>query len=81
MKNFEFWCTKKCPGKEFILEITYEFIENHECIYEFMKKHLISGVPKSGQRTLIYEFIFEFIFTDVNSYMKSYMNMIMNSYI
>ena len=34
MKNYEFWCTKECPAKEFI----YEFMENHEFIYDFMKK-------------------------------------------
>ena len=27
MKNFEFWCTKRCPGKEFISEFMYEFIQ------------------------------------------------------
>ena len=26
-KNYEFWCTKKCPGKELISEFIYEFME------------------------------------------------------
>ena len=38
MKNYEFWCIKKCPGKEFILEFMYEFMGNHKYIYEFIKK-------------------------------------------
>ena len=42
MKNYEFWCTKKCPGKEFI----YEFMKNHEFIYEFMKKTYDLGCTK-----------------------------------
>ena len=40
MNNYEFWCAKKFSGKEFILEFIYEFIENHEFIYEFMKKNI-----------------------------------------
>ena len=47
MKNYELWCTQKCPGKEFISEFIYELMGNHEFIYEFMKKHMISGVPRS----------------------------------
>ena len=38
MKNYEFWCTKECPAEEFISEFIYEFMENHEFIYDFMKK-------------------------------------------
>ena len=34
MKNHEFRCTKKCPGKEFIVEFIHEFMGNHEFIYE-----------------------------------------------
>ena len=41
MKNYEFWCTKKCPGKVFISEFIYEIMENHKFIsYEFMRKHI-----------------------------------------
>ena len=40
MKNYEYRCTEngeKCPGKDFISEFIYDFIENHEFIYEFIK--------------------------------------------
>ena len=81
MKNYEFWCTKKCPGKEFKSEFIYEYMENHEFMYDFMKK-TYDFQEVSRPRILIYEFIYEFMFTHVNSYIISYMKtFFMNSYV
>ena len=88
MKNYEFWCTKKCPGKEFISEFIYELMGNSEFKIELMKKTYISGVPRSVPSKnlhiwiyiwihihtceLIYEFVYEIIF--MTSYVNSNMN-------
>ena len=69
MKNFEFRCTKKCPGKEFILEFTYEFIENHECIFEFMKKTFDFGCTKKWSKNSLTLLLY------MNSYLNSYSHM------
>ena len=46
MKNYEFWFTKKCPGKGLIYEFINKFIKNHEFIYEFMGKTYDLGCTK-----------------------------------
>ena len=61
MKKYEFWCTKKCPGTEFIYEFIYEFMGNHDFIYEFMKKNDLGSTKKRPVKEFLY----------MNSYMNS----------
>ena len=81
MKYYEFWWTKKCPGKEFMSKFIYEFMENHLFIYEIMKKNIWFRVYQEVYcpRILIWihiwihihtceyysEFIFEFIYENI----------------
>ena len=69
MKNYEFWCIKKRPGKQFISEFIYEFME----IREFMN----SGVSRRVLTNNIYQNSWKFM----NAYMISwkFMNSFMNS--
>ena len=60
-----FFC-QKCPGKEFISGFIYECMENHEFIYEFMKKAYDFGCTK---KCPVKEFLY------MNLYMNSYSHM------
>ena len=72
MKSYEFWCTKKCPGKQFISKFIYEVMENYEFISEFMKKKYDFGCSK---KCSIKEFLY------MNSYMNTiFMNLYTNSH-
>ena len=67
MKNHDFGCTNKGLHLNVYSLFIYEFMENHEFVYEFMKKTCIPrGAWAQILQILIYEFINEFIIYDSN---------------